>query len=44
MYHLPSPNGYQSESILAEDVTISPLILGECQITIRELLRQQAIA
>jgi Uma2 family endonuclease len=40
MYRLPSPEGYQSESILGEDVTISPLVFPECTIIIRELLRQ----
>jgi Uma2 family endonuclease len=40
MYRLPSPDGYHSESILAEDVTISPLAFGDCAIAIRELLRK----
>ncbi|MCL6753702.1 Uma2 family endonuclease [Nostoc sp. CCCryo 231-06] len=30
MYRLPSPDGYHSESILAEDVTISPLAFPDC--------------
>ncbi|YAG13121.1 Putative restriction endonuclease domain-containing protein [Nostoc sp. DSM 114161] len=38
MYRLPSPDGYRSESIFAEDVTISPLAFGDCAIVIRELL------
>ncbi|MBG1265235.1 Uma2 family endonuclease [Nostoc sp. WHI] len=40
MYRLPSPDGYHSESIFAEDVTISPLAFPDCAITIRELLRK----
>ncbi|MEH2039267.1 Uma2 family endonuclease [Nostoc sp.] len=40
MYRLPSPDGYHSESILAEDVTISPLAFPDCAIAIRELLRK----
>ncbi|BAY08095.1 Uma2 family endonuclease [Calothrix sp. NIES-2098] len=39
VYRLPSPEGYQSESILAEDVQISPLAFPECIITVREMLR-----
>jgi predicted RNA binding protein YcfA (HicA-like mRNA interferase family) len=30
MYRLPTPDGYHSESILAEDVTISPLAFPDC--------------
>ena len=47
MYRLPSPDGDRSESILAEDVTISPLAFGDCtaatpvvDIAIWELLRK----
>ncbi|MEH2361885.1 hypothetical protein [Nostoc sp.] len=29
MYRLPSPDGDRSKSILAQDVTISPLAFGE---------------
>ncbi|MDZ8054045.1 MAG: Uma2 family endonuclease [Aulosira sp. ZfuVER01] len=39
VYRLPSPEGYQSETILAEDVQISPLAFPECIITVREMLR-----
>jgi Uma2 family endonuclease len=39
VYRLPSPEGYQSETILSEDVTISPLAFSECMITVREMLR-----
>lgn len=39
VYHLPSQNGYQSEAILTEDVTISPLAFPECVIAVREMLR-----
>ncbi len=38
VYRLPSPDGYQSETI-SEDVTISPLAFGDCAIAPRELLR-----
>ena len=39
VYRLPSPDGYQSETILSEDVTISPLAFADCAIAPRELLR-----
>jgi Uma2 family endonuclease len=39
VYRLPNPQGYQSETILAEDVQISPLAFPECIITLREMLR-----
>ncbi|GAX41832.1 hypothetical protein NIES4075_28290 [Tolypothrix sp. NIES-4075] len=39
VYRLPSPDGYQSETILSEDVTISPLPFADCAIALRELLR-----
>ncbi|MBD2200599.1 MULTISPECIES: Uma2 family endonuclease [Calothrix] len=39
VYRLPSPQGYQSETILAEDVQISPLAFPNCLITVREMLR-----
>jgi Uma2 family endonuclease len=39
VYRLPSPDGYQSETILSEDVTISPLAFPDCAIALRELLR-----
>jgi Uma2 family endonuclease len=40
MYRLPTPDGYHSESVFAEDVTISPLAFPDCKIVIRELLRK----
>ncbi|BAZ31262.1 hypothetical protein NIES4074_37340 [Cylindrospermum sp. NIES-4074] len=40
MYRLPSPDGYHSETILAEDVIVSPLAFPDCTILIRELLRK----
>ena len=39
VYRLPSPDGYQSETILSEDVTIAPLAFGDCAIAPRQLLR-----
>ena len=39
VYRLPSPDGYQSETILSEDVTISPLAFGATAIALRQLLR-----
>jgi len=39
VYRLPSSQGYQSEMILAEDVTISPLAFPDCTIAVREMLR-----
>ena len=39
VYRLPSPDGYQSETILSEDVTISPLAFPNCAIAPRQLLR-----
>jgi Uma2 family endonuclease len=39
VYRLPSSEGYHSETILLEDVTISPLAFPECKITVREMLR-----
>jgi Uma2 family endonuclease len=40
VYRLPNAEGYQSESILGENLTISPLAFPECKITIKELLRK----
>ncbi|MBW4563824.1 MAG: Uma2 family endonuclease [Mojavia pulchra JT2-VF2] len=39
VYRLPSQEGYQSETIIAEDVQISPSAFPECIITVREMLR-----
>ena len=39
VYRLPSPDGYQSETILSEDVIISPRAFGATLIAPRELLR-----
>lgn len=39
VYRLPSPEGYQSQSILVEEVIISPLAFPDCEITVREMLR-----
>ena len=40
VYRLPNSEGYQSESILAENLTISPLAFPECKIMIKELFRK----
>ncbi|MFM2060473.1 MAG: hypothetical protein RLZZ507_143 [Cyanobacteriota bacterium] len=40
VYHDPSIAGYQSESILGENLTISPLAFPECEITIMDFLRK----
>lgn len=42
VYRLPSPAGYQSEMILSEEVTISPLAFPDCVITVKEMLRPQS--
>lgn len=39
VYRLPSSEGYQSETILAQDVEISPLAFGDCVVRVREMLR-----
>ncbi|MBR8835305.1 MAG: Uma2 family endonuclease [Stigonema ocellatum SAG 48.90 = DSM 106950] len=39
VYRLPSPEGYQSETIVSEDVTISPLAFPGCAIAPQEMLR-----
>ncbi|WP_235622386.1 hypothetical protein [Nostoc sp. PCC 7524] len=41
VYRLPSQTGYQSEMILLEEATISPLAFPECLITVKEMLRPQ---
>ena len=38
VYRSPSANGYQSETILAEALTIEPLAFPECVIAVKELL------
>ncbi|MEH2361882.1 hypothetical protein [Nostoc sp.] len=44
MYRLPSPDGDRSESILAQDVTISPLAFGEkCRSYVRRRHRNSGI-
>ncbi|TAF08021.1 MAG: Uma2 family endonuclease [Nostocales cyanobacterium] len=40
VYRDPNIEGYQNQSILAENLTISPLAFPGCEITIRELLRK----
>jgi Uma2 family endonuclease len=39
VYRVPSADGYQSEAILAEALTIAPLAFPECIIAVREMLR-----
>ena len=41
VYRSPSANGYQSETILAEALTIAPLAFPDCVITVQELLRSR---
>ena len=41
VYRLPSANGYQSETILAEDASVSPIAFPNCVITVREMLHSQ---
>ncbi|MEB3178262.1 MAG: Uma2 family endonuclease [Nostocaceae cyanobacterium] len=42
VYRSPSPEGYQSETILGEDLSISPLAFGDCAIAVREMLRPRS--
>jgi Uma2 family endonuclease len=39
VFRLPSSAGYQSETILLEEVAISPLAFPDCEIRIEEMLR-----
>lgn len=39
VYRLPSANGYQSETIMSEELTVAPLAFSECTIAIKEMLR-----
>ncbi len=39
VFRLPNSAGYQSETILLEEVTISPLAFPDCEIRIAEMLR-----
>ena len=39
VYRSPSANGYQSEMILAEEMTIAPLVFSSCLVTVKEMLR-----
>jgi Uma2 family endonuclease len=41
VYRSPSDKGYQSETILAEALTIAPLAFPECMITVQDLLRSR---
>jgi len=42
VYQVPSAEGYQSETILSEGLTVAPLAFPDCVIVVRELLRSQA--
>ena len=39
VYRSPSADGYQSETILAEALTVAPLAFPECVVAVREMLR-----
>ena len=37
IYRLPSPEGYQSTTVLAEEVAIAPIAFPDCEIRVREM-------
>lgn len=39
VYRVPGADGYQSEAILSEELTVAPLAFPDCVITVREMLR-----
>jgi Uma2 family endonuclease len=39
VYREPSADGYQSETILAEELTVSPLAFPDCVIRVKDMLR-----
>lgn len=39
VYRLPSAAGYQSETILSEELTIAPVAFPECIIAVKDMLR-----
>lgn len=39
VYRVPGADGYQSEAILSEELTIAPLAFPECVLGVREMLR-----
>lgn len=39
VYRVPGAEGYQSEAILSEALTVAPLAFPECVIAVREMLR-----
>jgi Uma2 family endonuclease len=41
VFRSSSPAGYQSETILLEEITISPLAFPDCEIRIEEMLRSR---
>lgn len=38
IYRLPSAQGYQSETILSEEIAVAPLAFPDCEIKAREML------
>ncbi len=42
VYRIPGATGYQSETILSEELTVAPLAFPECLITVKEMLSSQA--
>ncbi|MCY7323009.1 MAG: Uma2 family endonuclease [Phormidesmis sp. CAN_BIN36] len=44
VYLMPSATGYQSETILSEALTVSPLAFPECVIAIKALLRSPNVS
>lgn len=41
IYRIPGVEGYQSETILAEDLTIAPLAFSDYEIAIKDMLRSR---
>ena len=41
VYRSPNQDGYRSETILSEELTIAPLAFPECVITVQEMVRSQ---
>lgn len=39
VYRVPNADGYQSEAILSEELTVIPLAFPDCVIAVREMLR-----
>jgi Uma2 family endonuclease len=43
VYRVPDAAGYQSESILSEELSIAPLAFPDCTIVIKEMLRSHSL-